>query len=209
MLQSVSFLVAGTEVEGILHLPDGETLGGVAVLGGRGGDIEAGAGLCTAIERAGVAALRFTWRAPDDIKAALADVAAAIRLLRAHPSVPQRAGVVGHSYGGAVAAIAAGRDSRLRAAVLIVPPAERDYFGGLRPMAELSRTRARVLIVGASADEVVAPGDAERYAVLLRQAGVTHRLVMVEGADHQFFEHEHREQAERAITDWLRQAFAA
>ncbi len=209
MLQRVSFPVAGTEIEGILHLPDGETLGGVAVVGGRNGDIEAGAALCTAISEAGVAALRFAWRVPDDIKAALADVAGAIRLLRAHPGVPQQAGIVGHSYGGAVAAIAAGRDSRLRAAVLIVPPAEREYFGALKPMAELSRTRARVLILAAGADEIVAPEDAERYAALLRQAGVTHRLVTIEGADHEFFAPEHRLQAERAVTAWLREAFAA
>lgn len=205
MLQRVSFPVAGTEVEGILHLPDGETVGGVAVMGGREANIDAGKGLCEAIAAAGVAALRFPYRTPEDMRSALADVAGAVRLLRAHPAVPQRVGVVGHSYGGAVAALAAGRDSRIRAAVLAVPPAERDYFGGLRPMAELSRTRARVLILGASADELVPPGDGERYAVLLRQAGVTHRLVVLQGADHQFSAH--RAEAERAITDWLREAF--
>lgn len=209
MLQRVSFPVAGTDVEGVLHLPDGETLGGVAVMGGRDASLDAGTGLCTAIAARGVAALRFSWRVPGDIQAALADAAGAVRLLRAHPSVPQRVGVVGHSYGGAVAALAAGRDSRLRAAVLIVPPAQREYFGALRPMAELSRTRARVLIVGAGADEIVAPADAERYAALLRQAGVTHRLVVIEGADHQFFTMEHRAAAERAVTDWLREAFGA
>jgi len=208
LLQRVSFPVTGTEVEGILHLPDGETLGGVAVVGGREGNVESGRGLSDAIAAAGVAALRFPWRVPGDMKAALADVAGAIRLLRAHPSVPQRAGVVGHSYGGAVAALAAGRDSRLRAAVLMVPPAEREYFGTLRPMAELSRTRARVLIVGATRDTQVDPADAGRYAALLRQAGVTHRLVMIEGADHQFTLPEPRAQAERAITEWLRDALA-
>ena len=36
MLQRVAFAVAGTQVEAILHLPDGETIGGAPVLAGRG-----------------------------------------------------------------------------------------------------------------------------------------------------------------------------
>lgn len=208
MLQRVGFPVAGVEIEGILHLPDGEIIGGVAVLGGRVSDIESGTYLCVAIASAGVAALRFAYRVPGDLPANLADVAGAVRLLRAHPSIPQRIGIVGHSYGGAVGALAAGRDSRLRAAVLIVPPAERDYFGTLRPMAELSRTRAKILIVSATADEVVDPAHGERYAALLRQAGVAHRLVTVNGADHQFTAPEHRAQLLAAATSWLREALA-
>lgn len=208
MLQRVGFPVAGVEIEGILHLPEGETRGGVAVLGGRTSDIESGTYLCEAIASAGIAALRFAYRIASDIPANLADVAGAVRLLRAHPAVPQRIGVVGHSYGGVVGALAAGRDSRLRAAVLIVPPAERDYFGTLRPMAELSRTRAKVLIVSATADEVVDPAHGERYAALLRQAGVVHRLITVEGADHQFTKPEHRAQLLTATTSWLREALA-
>jgi len=208
MLQRVGFTVAGQDVEGILHLPDGETLGGVAVLGGRSGDIENGTYLCEAIAATGVAALRFAYRVSGDLPANLADAAGAVRLLRAHPSIPQRIGVVGHSYGGALAALAAGRDSRLRAAVLIAPPAERDYFGTLRPMAELSRTRAKVLLIGAGADDVVDPGHAERYALLLRQAGVVHRLVTVDGADHLFTGPAHREQLLTATTSWLRETLA-
>ena len=41
-----------------------------------------------------------------------------------------------------------------------------------KPMAELSRTRAKVLLIGATADAIVPPEHTERYAVLLRQGGV-------------------------------------
>jgi dipeptidyl aminopeptidase/acylaminoacyl peptidase len=208
VLQRVAFAVAGTQVEGVLHLPDGETLGGVADLPARTGLGEPGAFLCTALAAAGIAALRFDSRVPDDVAANLADAAGAIRLLRAHPAIPQRVGVVGHSYGGAIAGIAAGRDSRIRSAALLVPPAERDYFGTVKPMAELSRTRAKVLLVGATADVVVPPEHTERYAILLRQAGVAHRVVRIDGADHQFTLPAHRAAMVEAVTAWFRETLA-
>src|SRR5437667_2757988 len=46
-----------------------------------------------------------------------------VRLLKAHPDVPERLAVVGFSFGGTVAALVAGRDSRIRAAVLAAAPA--------------------------------------------------------------------------------------
>jgi dipeptidyl aminopeptidase/acylaminoacyl peptidase len=208
VLQRVSFPVAGTEVEAILHLPDGETLGGVAVLGGRASDIESASFVCHALAAAGVAALRFAYRIASDVPANVADAAAAIRLLRAHPAIPQRVGLFGHSYGGAIAAIAAGRDSRIRAAVLAAPPAEREYFGTAKPMAELSRTRAKVLLIVATADAVVPPADAERYAVLLRQAGVAHRVVRVQGADHNFTLPAYRTAMLDAAASWFRETLA-
>ena len=207
MLQRVSFPVAGTEVEAILHLPDGETIGGVAVLAGRRHTIDSQKDLCGAIASAGVAAIRFAHRTDDGL-ARLADTAAAIRLLRAHPSVPQRIGVVGHSYGGAIAALAAGRDSRIRSAVLIVPPAQQPYFGTVKPVPESSRTRAKVLIVSATADEVVDPGDSERYATVLRQAGVVCNVVRIDGADHMFTQPEQRTAMQAAVTKWLRETLA-
>ena len=208
MLQRVSFPVGGTEIEGLLHLPDGEILGGVAVLGGRIHTIESGAYLCDAIAAAGVAALRFAHPGDDGLER-LADTAAAIRLLRSHPSIPQRIGVVGHSYGAAIAALAAGRDSRLRSAVLIAPPAQRDYFGSIKPIAELSRTRAKVLIVAPGADEVVDPADAERYAAVLRQGGAPCRVVRIDGADHMFTRPEHREALTSTVADWLRETLSS
>ena len=207
MLQRVSFPVGGTEIEGILHLPDGETVGGVAVLAGRVHTIESLAYLCEAVAAVGVAALRFAHRGDDGLER-LADTAGAVRLLRGHPLIPQRIGVVGHSYGAAIAALTAGRDSRIRSAVLIVPPVHRDYFGAIKPIAELSRTRAKVLIVSATADEVVEPGDGERYAAVLRQGGAPCRVVRIEGADHMFTRDDHREALAATVSDWLRETLA-
>lgn len=210
MLQRVSFPVAGTQIEGILHLPDGPTVGGVIEMGG--GALQHGTFVCEALAAAGVAALRFAFRVPPrggttvDVLAGLADAAGAVRLLRAHPAVPQRIGVVGHSFGGIVAALVAGRDSRIRAAALLAAPAVRPELGTVRPPAELSRTRARVLIVTASLDERVAPDEGERYAAVLRHAGVVHRVVTIEGADHLFSAPEHRQRMLAELTDWMRSA---
>ena len=209
MLQRVSFPVAGTEVEAILHLPEGETIGGVAVLPGRGGTKEDTTYLCDALAAAGVAGLRFTFRIDGDAFAGLADTGGAVRLLRAHPSISQRVAVLGWSFGGAVAAMAAGRDSRIRAAVLISTPAAREYFGDAKPLAEISRTRAKVLIVRPAADEVVPPGDADRYAGVLTQARVRHELVTIDGADHNFTRPAQRGEMLAAVTGWLREALAA
>jgi dipeptidyl aminopeptidase/acylaminoacyl peptidase len=208
MLQRVSFPVAGTEVEGILHLPEGETVGGVAVLPGRGGTMEHAAYLGESLAAAGIAALRFTFRVSGDPVAGLADTAGAVRLLRAHPTVPQRIGLLGWSFGGAVAAMTAGRDSRIRAAVLVSAPATRDYFGTAKPLAEITRTRAKVLLVRGSADEVVSPADADRYAQVLTQARVVNRVVTIEGADHNFTQPAQRAEMLGIVTSWLREALA-
>ena len=209
MLQRVAFPVAGSEVEAILHLPDSETIGGVAVLPGRGGSMEHTAYLCEGLAAAGIAALRFTFRVDGDVTAGLADTGGAVRLLRAHPAIPQRVGLLGWSFGGAVAAMAAGRDSRIRAAVLVATPAAREYFGTAKPLAEISRTRAKVLLVRPGADDVVPAGDADRYAAVLLQARVVHRLVTIAGADHDFSRAPERTEMLAAVTSWLRDALAA
>ena len=208
MLQRVAFAVAATQIEGILHLPDGQTVGGAAVLAGHGGTMADTAYLCDALAAAGIAALRFTVRVDGDALAGLADTAGAVRLLRAHPAIPQRIGVVGWSFGGVVAALAAGRDSRIRAAVLVSTPAARDYWGPAKPLAEITRTRAQVLIVRPAEDEVVAPSDADRYAEVLTQARVRHELVTIAGADHAFTRPAERAEMLGAVTTWLRAALA-
>lgn len=209
MLQRVSFPVGGTEVEGILHLPDGETVGGVAVLPGRGGTMEHAVFLGDALAAAGIAALRFTFRVSGDPFAGLADTGGAVRLLRAHATIPQRIGLLGWSFGGAVAAMAAGRDSRIRATVLVSAPAAREYFGTAKPLAEITRTRAKILIIRGSADDVVAPADADRYAQVLTQARVANRVVTIDGADHNFTDPAQRAEMLGIVTGWLRDALVS
>ena len=210
MLQRVSFKVADREIEGVLHLPDTETIGGATVLHGFGGHPDQPHVIATsvALATAGVAALRFAFRDHQPptmtFETALADTAAAIRLLRAHPQVPERVGVVGFSFGGAVAALAAGRDSRMRAAVLAAAPASFGKDPKWKPLAELSRTRARVLLIWGSRDTQVPFEHAERYATVLSQAHVKHQIVVVEGGDHDFSPTGPRAKMAAVVATWLR-----
>src|SRR5947208_8259129 len=127
------------------------------------------------------------------LESGLADAAGAVRLLKAHPDVPERLGVVGFSFGGTVAALVAGRDSRIRAAVLAAAPAVAgpnftawSNDGKWKPLAEISRTRARVLLIWGSRDTAVPIENAERYAAVLTQARVRNELVTIGGGSHAF-----------------------
>jgi dienelactone hydrolase len=219
--QRVDIRVENTELEGVLHLPDTSAVGGAAVLHGFGGDpgqphIVA---TCEALAKAGVAALRFAYRdhRPPRMTLAsgLADAAGAIRVLKAHTDVPERLGVVGFSFGGTVAALVAGRDSRIRAAVLAAAPAVAgpDFTawsndGKWKPMAELSRTRARVLLVWGSRDSEVPFENAERYAAVLSQARVPNRIVTIDGGDHDFAPAGPRAKMAETVAQWMRDTLA-
>lgn len=211
--QRVGIRVRSVELEGVLHLPEAGTLGGAVVLHGFGGhpDQPHIVATCDALADAGVAALRFAYRDHQPprmtLDSGLADAAGAIRLLKAHPGVPERLAVVGFSFGGTVAALAAGRDSRIRAAVLAAAPAQ---FGGVKwkPVAELSRTRARVLLIWGSRDDQVPFENAERYAAVLSQARVPSRIVTIEGGDHDFAPAGPRARMTETVANWLRETLA-
>jgi alpha/beta superfamily hydrolase len=215
-LQRVSFVVPTGEIEGVLHLPDTTAIGGCAVLHGYGGDPDQPhiVATCAALAESSVAALRFAYRDHQPprmtLDSALADAAGAIRLLKAHPSIPERLGVVGFSFGGTVAAIAAGRDSRIRAAVLAAAPASIPTQSDekWKPVAELSRTKARVLLIWGSRDREVSIEHAERYRPVLTQARVTNTLVTIEGGDHDFEPATARERMTTAVAQWVRDGLA-
>lgn len=219
-LQRVSFVVPTGELEGVLHLPETATIGGCAVLHGFGGHPEQPhiVATCAALADAGIAALRFAYRDSQPpmmtLDTALADTAGAIRLLKAHPDIPERLSVAGFSFGGTVAAVTAGRDSRMRAAVLAAAPAmAQPNFsawtneGKWKPVAELSRTRARVLLIWGSRDTQVPIDNAERYRAVLLQARVTNRLVIIEGGNHDFEPAKARTQMAATVADWVRESF--
>ena len=138
----------------------------------------------------------------------LADASGAIRLLKAHPDIPEAMGVVGFSFGGAVAALVAGRDSRIRVAVLAAAPARFGDDEKFKPVAEISRTRARVLLLWGSRDTQVPLTNAERYAAVLSQARVSHRTVIVEGGDHDFAPAGARDKMAREVSEWCRENLA-
>ena len=219
--QRVGIRVEDTELDGVLHLPETSAVGGAAVLHGFGGhpDQPHIVAICDALARAGVAALRFAYRDHQPprmtLESGLADAAGAVRLLKAHPDVPERLGVVGFSFGGTVAALVAGRDSRIRAAVLAAAPAVAgpkfaawSNEGKWKPLAELSRTRARVLLVWGSRDDQVPFEDAERYAAVLSQARVPNRIVTIEGGDHDFAPAGPRAKMTATVAEWLRETLA-
>jgi dienelactone hydrolase len=212
--QRVSIRVEDRELDGILHLTEASPVGGAAVLHGFGGDPDQPhiVATCEALAKAGVAALRFAYRDHEPprmtLASALADAAGAVRVLKAHPEVPERLGIVGFSFGGAVAALAAGRDSRVRAAVLAAAPAAFGDDPKWKPVAELSRTRARVLLVWGSRDTQVPIENAERYAAVLTQARVRNELVMIEGGDHDFAPAGARAKMAAAVADWMRESLS-
>ena len=212
--QRVSIRVEDRELDGILHLTEASPVGGAAVLHGFGGDPDQPhiVATCEALAKAGVAALRFAYRDHQPprmtLATALADAAGAVRVLKAHPEVPERLGIVGFSFGGAVAALAAGRDSRVRAAVLAAAPAAFGDDPKWKPVAELSRTRARVLLVWGSRDTQVPIENAERYAAVLTQARVRNELIMIEGGDHDFAPAGPRAKMAAAVADWMRESLS-
>jgi dienelactone hydrolase len=210
--QRVGINVEDTELDGVLQLPAGAAVGGAAVLHGFGGDPDQPhiVATCEALAGAGVAALRFAFRDHQPprmtLGSALADAASAIRVLKAHPDVPERLAVVGFSFGGAVAALVAGRDSRIRAAVLAAAPGWAADGARWKPVAELSRTRARVLLIWGSRDRQVPFENAERYASVLSQARVTCKVVTIEGGDHDFAPAGPRAEMARTVAAWVRES---
>lgn len=214
ILQRVSFVVPGGELEGTLHLPESRAVGGVAVLHGFGGDPDQPhiIATCERLADAGVASLRFAYRDHQPprmtLASGLADASGAIRVLKAHPAIPEAMGVVGFSFGGAVAALAAGRDSRIRVAVLGAAPARIGADDKLKPIAEVTRTRARVLLIWGGRDTEVPIVNAERYAAVLSQARVMHRTVIIEGGDHDFAPAGPREMMAERVAEWCRDGLA-
>jgi len=219
--QRVGIRVLDTELDGVLHLPETSAIGGVAVLHGFGGDPDQPhiVATCDALAHVGVAALRFAYRDHRPprmtLESGLADAAGAIRVLKAHPDVPERLGVVGFSFGGTVAALVAGRDSRIRGAVLAAAPAVAgpnftawSNDGKWKPVAELSRTRARVLLIWGSRDNEVPFENAERYSAVLSQARVPNRTVTIEGGDHDFAPAGPRAKMTETVAEWMRETLA-
>ncbi|MBM4421682.1 MAG: hypothetical protein FJ034_08920 [Chloroflexi bacterium] len=190
MRQRVSFNVGGRELEGTLHLPGRSALGGALVLHGYGGHPEQPHIVATAqaLADAGIAALRFAYRDHEPprmtLDTGLADAAAALGLLRAHRDVGPGVGIVGFSFGGAVAALLAGRERQIRFAVLAAAPAAFQHDS--RPERAAARTKGRVLLLWGTRDTEVSLDHAERYADALAYARVPHRFEAIEDGDHDF-----------------------
>ena len=178
--------------------------------------------------RAGVAVCRFDFRgcgesqgnlAETTLAQRVADLRAVVEMMRAHPALSGRVALLGSSLGGYVALFAASTDFKVKAVAAWATPANLDDFAehpekvraqglGDAFIAEVKEgryLRAPVgtrycLFVHGEQDELVPADHARRLA---ETALNPRRLEIVPGADHQFTDAAHREQAVRLSLDWI------
>ena len=131
MEEPISFVSDGLKLAGILHVPDGPARRRPAwlVLHGFGSNKDGGAALAAArlLSEAGYVALRFDMRGCGASEGErgrvicleqVEDTKRARGFLAERPEVdPDRIGVMGHSFGAAVAVYAAGTEPRLAACI--------------------------------------------------------------------------------------------
>ena len=180
------------ELEGILHLPDGDPpCPGVVVCHPHpqyGGDMHNNVVmvLCEALTERGIAALRFNFRgvgrstgAYDGGRGEALDAAAALTCLAGSEEFEATAvGVAGYSFGAMTALAAA--DDRTRALALVSPPLQwldRERFNGFR---------GPLLLVAGDADHVT-PEQPFRELAASVDAAEAHIVV---GADHSWWGYE-------------------
>jgi alpha/beta superfamily hydrolase len=206
--REITFTSDGLSLEGIVHLPASSPSPAVAVCHPHplyGGDMHNSVviALCRAVAAHGIAALRFNFRGVgrsqgsfDDGGGERADAAAALAHLPQLPEVDSdRLGIVGYSFGAAVALLAAGEG--LRAVVAVSTPTI------ARGLSEIAVRCPALLVVGEQ-DQVAPPS---RLASLGRAVGPQAELVMVPGADHFWWSSEERLAA--IVSDFLARTLTA
>ena len=168
----------------------------IMVGGGDGGLDGPAAGLypdlSETLRARGISALRLDFRIhrfPGDLDSGVCDVGAGLDFL-AREGV-ERAGLLGHSFGGAVViAAAAGDPSVASVATLATQTAGAERVGEVAP-------RPLLLIHGL--DDVRLPADCSRR--LYRAAGEPKRLELLAGARHSL--RQRREDVRRLLIDWF------
>ena len=131
--QKISFVSDGYQLSGVIRVPESlapnERRAAFLVLHGFGGHKETPSVLtpCDMLEALGYVTLRFDMRGCGESEGEpgnlicleqVSDVSHALTFLSQHPQVdPQRIGVVGSSFGGAVAVYSGGVDQRIAAVI--------------------------------------------------------------------------------------------
>lgn len=169
--------------------------GGVVWVGGVGGGWDTPARnlyprLAADLAGEDVASLRVRFRDPRDMNEAVFDVLAGIRYLETLGI--RRFGVVGHSFGGAVAIRAAAAVREVKAVVTL---ASQGYGAG--PAAALG-PRVALLSVHGKDDEVLPPESSDHIQKIAKEPK---RLVIFSGARHGLDEVADR--VHRETRDWL------
>ncbi|GAA4586017.1 hypothetical protein GCM10023194_30740 [Planotetraspora phitsanulokensis] len=162
----ITINVAGAEMEGRLHLPEGSGAHpAVLVCPGLTRDIAGLGFIRDALLGAGFAVLAIRYRGMnllDDDE----DVAAALDHLAAHESVDaRRIAMAGHSRGSMVGLRTAAQDARVKAVAAIHPVT--DFLGYVRATRAYAPVRFDALVARfGGADPDVDPAPYERYAAI-------------------------------------------
>ncbi len=184
--REITFASDGLTLEGLIHLPASSPSPGVAICHPHplyGGDMQNNVvvSLCRAAAARGIAALRFNFRGVGRSQGSFADgmgeqvdARAAVNQLCQLPEIDSsRVGLVGYSFGAAVALQAA--DEGICALVAISAPA-----ATIRGPSDISVYCPTLLVVGQ--EDPVAPPS--QLADLHQTLGSAAELVLVPGADH-------------------------
>ncbi|MDE2861019.1 MAG: dienelactone hydrolase family protein [Chloroflexota bacterium] len=189
--ESVTFAGPAGELEGRLHLPEGDRpVAGVVVCHPHplmGGDLNNNVvmGVCRALVEMGMAALRFNFRGVgasagmhDQGRGEVEDALAALRFMAARPELGGMAiGLAGYSFGAGVAMKAGFADDTPRALSVI-------GRARVEPDDELARRPSLpVQFVIGERDRQMAPEHAERLSAELSAPPEIH---VIAGADHFF-----------------------
>ncbi len=201
-MNDVTFASGDLTLEGVVHLPSSLPSPAVVVCHPHplyGGDMHNSVvvAICAAVAERGIAALRFNFRGVGGSEGSFgdgvgerADATAALTYVRQLPDVnSDRVGLVGYSFGAAVALFAADED--LRAVVAVSTPT---IAHGL---SEIDVRCPALLVVGEN--DQVAP--VSRLASLGEAVGPKAELAEVPGADHFWWGAEDRLAA--TVTDFL------
>lgn len=164
-------------------------------------------------------------------RTSIGDVADAGRWLVAEGADPGKLTIVGWSYGGYAALLAAATEPDLFKAVVAVAPvtdlamlkSESQYYANHRinqqyigsgphieegsPARNAEKIKAPVLIFHGTLDSNVGVGQSTLMASRLKRDGKQHKLVQFEGLDHHLEDSTAREQMLRESDAWLKAAF--
>jgi alpha/beta superfamily hydrolase len=163
------------EIPVILHAPDSTTRAVVCIsgaIGGFDGPAKLYERLGLELPGRGITVARMNYRAPNDFNECLLDTLAALAFLKA--TGHQRAAIIGHSFGGAVA-INAGTLSPVATAVIAIS----SQLAGAHVVAELKPKP--LLLIHGTADAILSHQSSE---LIYERAEEPKRLILLEGADH-------------------------
>jgi alpha/beta superfamily hydrolase len=189
--EPVTFPSGGLTLEGLIHQPQPTPHPAVVVCHPHplfGGDMHNSVvvAVCQALVKGGIAALRFNFRGVGRSLGRFgegvgerADTIAALAYLRQREGVePAKVGVVGYSFGAAVALAAA--DETVAALAAISPP-------NVGRAISAQAIRCPILLITGDADDVSPPAHVTSLAQTL---GPQCQVEVVPGADHFWWGHE-------------------